>query len=340
MKRVLFLLLLLSNPLFANKVVNVYLWGGTIPKQIIHQFEHDTGITIHFSTFDSNETMYAKLKASSKPIYDVILPSAYFVERMMKQGLLTPLDHNKLPNSVNIDKHFQDNSYDPKNHYSVPLVWGTTGIFFNKGFVSEIPSSWKTLWDERWRHQLMLLDDSREVFSMALMSLGFDPNDTTPQHIEAAYNHLLQLVPNIKLFASDSIQAIMIDEDAPLGLSWNNDAIKANIENKQIGFSYPREGFVIWADCLAIPSNPPHLKEAYQFINYMLSARVSMNIAKAEGAAITNAKGLALLPEEIRNNQIIYPSAEVLKRGYFQRDVGEETLALYNKYWQQLKLAF
>ncbi|KTD20398.1 spermidine/putrescine transport system substrate-binding protein [Legionella lansingensis] len=342
MNRLLFLLILLlaSHLLYAQRVVNVYAWGGEIPKKVIQQFEHQTGITVNFSTYDSNETMYAKLKASSKSIYDVILPSAYFVERMRKQGMLSALDHNQLSNIGNIENRFTHNDYDPGNRYSVPIIWGATGIFYNQVLITNPPKAWRDLWQKRWRKQLMLLDDSREVFAIALMSLGFDPNDANPEHIAAAYNHLLQLVPNIKLFASDSIQAIMIDEDAIAGTAWNGDAFKAQAENNKIKFNYPKEGFVIWVDCLAIPKNPPHPKEAYEFINFILRPDVGAKITLTEGHAITNLKSRALLPELISKNPIVYPSDEVLKHGYFQRDVGEETLALYNKYWQQLKLAF
>lgn len=342
MKKVFaFLLFSLCSQLFcANQVVNVYVWGGEIPKKLIQQFEQETGIRVNFSTYDSNETMYTKLKASGKSIYDVILPSAYFVERMRKQGMLLQLDPEQLPNLENLEESFANNDYDPHNQYSVPLIWGTTGIFYNKTFVQKQPLTWNELWQKQWHRQLMLLDDSREVFAIALMSLGFDPNDKNPQHIELAYRRLLDLVPNVKLFASDSIQAIIIDEDAIAGLAWNGDVYKAQAENNQIAFSFPEDGFVIWVDCLAIPINPPHLKEAYQFINFMLKAETAAKIATLEGHAITNGKGRALLAETINHNPIIYPSADTLKRGHFQRDVGEETLALYSQYWQQLKLAF
>lgn len=338
--RFFLLMITASFSAHANKVVNVYVWGGEIPKKVIQQFEQQTGIRVNFSTYDSNETMYAKLKASGKSIYDVILPSAYYVERMQRQGMLTPLDQTRLPNLANLDERFTNNNYDPGNRYSVPLIWGATGIFFNRDFVKMTPRSWNTLWQSRWRRQLMLLDDSREVFAIALMSLGFNPNDSDPKHIEAAYQRLLALVPNIKLFASDSIQAIMIDEDAIAGSAWNGDAFKAHAENNKIDFVYPNDGFVIWVDCLAMPLNPPHPDEAYQFINFMLQAETSAKIALAEGHAITNAKGRELLPKSVSENKVVYPSAETLKRGHFQRDVGEDTLALYNQYWQQLKLAF
>ncbi len=337
---VLVILCLLSFQATAAKVVNVYAWGGEIPRTVIQQFEKETGIRVNFSTYDSNETLYAKLKASRSSIYDVILPSAYFVERMKKQGMLTKLEHQQLPRLSNLSNRFQNNDYDKGNQYSVPLIWGATGIFYNHQHVKKPPMNWQQLWDPRWKNRLMLLDDSREVFAVALLSLGYKPNDDNPDHIKEAYQHLLKLIPNIKLFASDNIQSIMIDEDATTGMAWNGDAYKAHQENPQIEFIYPENGFVIWVDCLAIPKNPPHPEAAYQFINYMLKASSSVQIALKEGHAITNQAGINLLPEELKNNKTVYPPEHILQAGYFQRDVGEASLNLYNQYWQQLKLAF
>lgn len=333
--------LLVINSVFANKIVNVYAWGGEIPKSVIQQFEHDTQIHVNFSTYDSNETMYAKLRSSKKSIYDVILPSAYFVERMKKQGMLNKLDHSKLTRLSHIDIRFTQSDYDQNNQYSIPLIWGATGIFYNQHWVNKnTPKTWAALWDPKWRNQLMLLDDSRELFAMSLMSLNYSPNDTDPAHIHAAYEKLLTLIPNIKFFGSEGIQAVVIDEDAIAGTAWNGDAFKAHAENKDISFVYPKEGFVIWIDCLAMPVNPPHPNEAYEFINYMLKPEVAAKIAQIEGHAITNRAGKQLLPKPIRDNVMIYPSDDIMKNAHVQRDVGEETIALYNQYWQAFKLAF
>ena len=337
---VLLLCCMMSSPTWANKVVNVYAWGGEIPKRVIQAFERETGIHVNFSTYDSNEILYAKLRSSQKSIYDVILPSAYFVERMKHQGMLTPIRHEKLSHINNIAKPFRAHPYDPNNQYSIPLVWGATGIFYHQRLFKNPPKTWASLWSKRFREQLMLLDDSREVFAMALMALKYSPNDTNPDHIQAAFNHLLALIPNIKLFGSDGIQAVIIDEDAVVGAAYNGDAFKARAENPNIQFVYPADGFVIWIDCLAIPLNAPHPNEAYQFIDYLLKAQTAASIALQEGHAITNRPGIALLPERIRNNPNIYPDDTILKRSHVQRDVGDATLALYNQYWQTFKLAF
>ncbi len=331
---------LLSNGVTAQSVVNVYVWGGEIPKTIIHQFETETGIDVHFSTYDSNETLYTKLKAGKEGLYDVILPSSYFVERMSHQGMLTRLDHSKLSNISHLDSMFIHNDFDPENQYSAPLIWGATGLFFNRDHGSNPPTIWNQLWTSRFRNQLLLLDDSRELFSMALMSLGYSPNDTSAQHITDAYHRLLTLIPNIKLFSNEGIQSLLIDEDATAGVVWNGDAFKAHAENKSIEFVYPDDGFVLWVDCLAIPAQAPHLNEAYAFINFLLRPDVAAQIGLIQGHAITNATGKTLLPSAIRNNPMLYPSKKTLSRGYFQHYPGEETVALFNQYWEQFKLAF
>lgn len=328
------------HPLHADKSVNVYIWGGEIPKKVLHQFERETGIRVNFSTYDSNETMYAKLKASRTNRYDVVLPSGYFVERMKKQGMLTELNHKLLPNVRHLNPFFANNDFDPQNQYSMPFIWGATGIFYNKSRVKHPPTTWNDIWHKRWKNKLLLLDDPREVFSIALLNLGFQPNDSTPEHIQKAYQKLLKLVPNIKLFASENVMAVLIDEDAIAGSAWNGDAYKAHRENSQVDFLYPKDGFVIWVDCLAIPKNPPHPQEAYAFINFMLKPEIAAKIALYEGHATANLTGKNLLPKKISQNPMVYPSLKTLKRGYFQRDTGDKMATLYNQYWEQLKLAF
>lgn len=338
---ILFVFFLLGSKIsLAEKVVNVYTWGGFIPKEVIHSFEKTYHIKVNFSTYDNNETMYAKLKATRRGIYDVIMPSSYYVERMRHQDMLLALDAAKLPNLKNLSPLFVQTEFDPGNHFSVPLTWGITGIFYNSQYIQNPPKTWQDLWDPRWRHQLLMLDDAREIFSIALLSLGYNPNDTDPKHLKEAYEKLLAWVPNIKLFASESLIAIMIDEDALIGSAWNGDTNKAHEENSVLRFVYPQEGFVLWTDCLAIAKNAPHPNEAYLFINYLLSIDSGKRIAETTGYAITNAAAQASLPFAISHNPMIYPDEDILKKAYFQRDVGEKTLAIYNDYWEKLKLAF
>ncbi len=324
----------------AENIVNVYAWAGEIPTSIIQQFEHATGIKVNFSTYDSNETMYAKIKATDNPGYDVIEPSSYYVDRMRKENLLEKIDKTKLPNFKNLDPTLLNKAYDPENNYSIPYLWGVTGIFINqKYYPPKSVNSWQDLWQPRFKNKLMLLDDPREVFSMGLLALGYSVNDNNPAHIRQAYQKLKSLLPNVRLFNSDAMPSIPIDEDANIGMAWNGDIFRAQTENKHIKFIYPKDGFVVWSDNFAIPINAPHLANAYKFINFMLTAKVGAETTEAYGYATANKAAKKLLPEAIRKNATIFPDQQTLARGQFQTDIGDQALALYEKYWLQLKLS-
>lgn len=334
------ILLLHFSSLMAQSSINVYAWGGEIPGSVIKTFEQETGISVNFSTYDSNETLYTKLTAGHAGIYDVILPSAYVVEHMKKSGMLEPIDIKQLPNIQNLDPYFKNNAYDPENKYSIPLIWGATGIFYNTNHVKKPPAHWSDLWDKRWRDQLMLMDDPREIFALTMISLGYAVDESSTPKIKAANTALRNLIPNIKLFVSEGVQALMIDEDAVIGTAWSGDAVKAQMENPAINFIYPREGFVVWIDCLAIPQHPPHPREAHRFINFLLRPDIAAEIARQEGHAITNYRGKLMLTKKQQHNPWVYPSKKVLQRGRIQRDLSDAVIKQYSKDWMALKLAF
>ena len=334
------LCLLLINPALAaeDKIINFYNWSAYTPDSVIEMFTKETGIKVNYSTFDSNETMYSKLKSAPHSEYDIIVPSNYFIDRMINEGMLHALDKSKLPNFKLLDPFFLNQPFDPNNRYSIPYLWGTTGIVINQYYISNYNdiNSWQDLWKPEYTNKLMLLNDSREVFSMVLISLGYSVNDHDPAHLEQAYKRLLQLLPNIKLFNNDAVANTYIDEDATLGMAWNGDAYLASQENSNILYHYPREGFVIWIDNFAIPKNAPHIENSYKFINFLLRPDIAKIITTSVGFATPNHAAYELLPTEIKNNPRLYPSKEILKRGQYQRYVGKAT-PIYEKYWQLLK---
>lgn len=322
-----------------EKILNLYAWSGEIPEIIIQQFEKETGIKVNFSTYDSNEIMYAKMNATKNPGYDIIEPSSYYVDRMNRQHMLEKLDKAKLPNFKNLNPEFLNQSYDPHTDYSLPFVWGVTGIFVNKDYYDpKTIKKWSDLWNPKYQDQLMLLDDSREVFSIALLQLGYSVNDNNPEHIKQAYLKMHGLIPNIKLFKSDGVITILIDEDATIGMAWNGDLFKAKKENPNLDFIFPEDGFVIWVDNFAIPKHAPHMENAYKFLNFILRADVAKTASLWNQYPTPNLAAKKLLPAEIRNNPIIYPSHDVLKRGHFQMDINDEALEEYEKFWEKFKM--
>ena len=343
MRRVFLWLFLLSLPLAAlaqDRMVNVYAWTGEVPEFAVRQFEQETGIKVNFSTYENNEIMYAKLRASPNNGYDVIIPTSYFVDRMRKQHMLEKLDRKLISNFKNLDPNFLHAAYDPEAAYSVPHIWGLTGIFFNDKFYQEQKlNRWSTFWETRLHNQLLMIDDMREVFSMALLSLGYSANDSDPEHIKAAFIKLKSLMRNVKVFSSDTLISIMIDEDATVGMAWNGDAFKASLDNPHVKFIYPKEGFVIWVDNFVIPTTAPHKDTAYAFINFLLRADVAKAVALSINFPSANIAARNLLPANIRNNPIAYPPKSILKHGSFLLDLPPATLAIYEKYWEELKIS-
>jgi spermidine/putrescine transport system substrate-binding protein len=323
----------------ADNIVNIYTWSQEIPSFVITQFENETGIKVNYSSFDSNEIMYAKLRITKNPGYDLVEPSSYYIERMYKQNMLLKLDKSKLSNFTNLDPDFLNRAYDPRSEYSVPFIWGITGIFFNKNyFKTNNTMRWEALLDKKYLNQLMFLDDAREVFSIALLSLGYSINDRDPEHIKHAYLKLKMFMPNVKLFNIDAIVSILIDEDATVGMSWNGDLYKANQENNKLQFVYPKEGFEIWVDNFAILKDAPHQKNAYRFLNYLMRPDIAKAVSLTINYSTANLAARKLMPAEIRNNPVLYPSHEVLQRGEFQKDIGETAYNLVEKYWERLKI--
>lgn len=336
-------LLLFFIPLFAygaKPVVNIYAWANEVPDSVIRRFENETGIKVNISTFENNEIMYAKLKTTKNPGYDLIMPSSYFVDRMRSQGMLEALDKTKLPNYTNLNPDFLNPAYDPKSDYSIPHIWGITGIFLNSSYYPpDSVSKWSDLWDKKYYDKLMLLDDTREVFSMALLALGYSANDHDPEHIKQAFLKLKELMKNVKVFSTDMLVSILIDEDATIGMAWNGDTFKASQENPQIKFVFPKEGFVIWVDNFSIPVNAPHKENAYTFLNFILRADIGKEVALYTHFPTPNLAAQKLLPAAIRDNPIAYPAKDILKHGQFQTNLPDETLALYEKYWEELKIS-
>lgn len=334
------LLLILPLLTFAQQnIVNVYNWGDFMPAGILEQFEQETGIHVNYSEFDSNDTLYAKLKATHNGGYDVIVPSSYFIYRMREQGMLAPLDKTKLPNLKHLDPHFLHLKHDPNSQYSLPFLWGTTGYVVNDKYHDvKTFKGWRNFWQPELKNQLLILDEARDVFSVVMIMLGFDANDTNPEHIKQAYLTLKELLPNIKLFNSIAIPNITIDEDATISMIWSGEAYFVTQENPHLHYIYAEEGFLISIDCIAIPANAPHMDNAHKFINFVLRPDIAKKLSLGTGYITPNKTARSQMPAQVQQNPIINPGQDILKRGKLQYNIGSAA-ELYAKYWEQLKLS-
>ncbi|SHG86889.1 extracellular solute-binding protein [Ferrimonas marina] len=320
-----------------DDVVYFYNWSEYIPDGLLQEFEKETGIKVIYTTYDSNEAMYAKLKLTGSEGYDIVVPSTYYIAKMAEEKMLQPLDKSKLSNLGHLDPALMDKEYDPGNTYSLPYIWGATGIGINTDEVDpDSITSWADLWDSQWRGELMLMNDTREVFHMALRINGHSSNSTDPKEIEQAYELLKKLMPNALTFNSDNPGAPFISGDTVLGMIWNGSAFEAQKEDPAISMIYPKEGAIFWMDNLAIPAGAKNTEAAHKLIDFLLRPEIAAKVCEEIGYPTPNKTAKGLLDEDFANNPMVFPPAEIIEAGEFQSDVGE-AIELYDRYWQRLR---
>lgn len=330
-------LLLFTGLAHAEGKVVVYNWAEYIPEGVLEAFEKETGIKVEYSTYENNEVMHAKLKLQKGKGYDVVVPSTYLVAKMRDEGLLQKIDHSKLKNLENLSISLMNKPYDPGNQYSIPYLWGSTGIGVNaKEIDPSTIAAWADLWDSKWQGKLLLTDDVREVFHMALKKNGFSTNTTNPEEIKTAYEDLQKLMPNVLVFNADSPRTPFLAGDVNLGMIWSGEVTMAQKENPDIQYIFPKEGAGFWVDSFAIPVGAENVENAHKFIDYMLRPEVGKKVVEELGYSTPNTAAQDLLPEALRNNPVIFPPIDVIEKGEFQNDVGE-AMSLYNSYWEKLK---
>ncbi len=333
----IFLALAGMQSAFAAGELYVYIWSEYLPDHLVKQFTEETGIKVNISTYDSNEAMYTKVRLlDNENNYDLVVPSTYFVSKMRQENAFMPIDKTKLPNLKNIDPSFLNQVFDPNNQYSIPYLWGSTGLCYNSKYVKGPVNSWNELFKPEYNNKLILTDDVREVFDVALRLLSYSGNDTNEQHIKQAYEKLKTLIPHVKIFNSNSPKLNYINEEVIMGLTYNGEAYMASKENPNIRYAYPKEGVILWMDSLTIPKNAKNVDNAHQFINFLLRPEVAKEISEEMGYATPNKAALKLLKPEIQNNPTIYPDKKIIDAGEFQTDIGN-TIVTYEWYWEMLK---
>ncbi len=311
-----------------GKQVNIYNWDTYIGETTIDDFTAATGIDVRYDLFASNDELFAKLREGN-PGYDVIYPSNDYVERMIAADMLEPLDAAKIPNKANIDPAFADPEYDPGLAHSMPYFWGTIGIGYRMSKAS--PKAWKDMFDsDEYAGRMSLLDDT-SIIQVALKYLGYSVNTRDPKQIEEATQVLIKAKPNIKAFAPDTGQDLLISGEVDVAMEWNGDILQVMEEDDDLSYVVPVEGGLLWVDSMCIPKGAPNLDNAHAWINFILDAEVHGAIAEYIKYALPNQAALAHIPEEDRQNPAIYPPREVLERCEVSIYKGEEVESLYDE---------
>ncbi|NJD30569.1 MAG: polyamine ABC transporter substrate-binding protein [Gammaproteobacteria bacterium] len=298
---------------------------------MLEEFTKETGIKVNYDVFDSNEVLQTKLLAGNTG-YDVVVPSASFLELQIKAGVFQKLDKSKLPNWGNLDKGILERvgRHDPGNQYAVNHMWGTTAIGYNVKKVKAIDpnapvDSWALLLDPKWSSKfkscgISVLDAPDEVVGIILAYLGKDPNSENLDDLKAAEDVLMKLRPNVRMIHSSQYIDSLANGDICVSLGWSGDILQAKSraeEAKQgveIALSVPKEGTIIWFDMYAIPADAPHPGNAHAFINFMMKPEVAAANSNFVHYANGNAASVPLLDPAVRNDPGVYPPPEVMNK--------------------------
>jgi len=322
--------------------LNLFVWTEYIPTEWKECFELVYGVKINHDEYSSNEEMYAKLSAGGTS-FDLILPTDYIVSLMISQGMLQKWDKSKLGIMDNIASGFKDLPFDPGNEYTIPYMSGTDAIVYNADRVPNPPKSWNDLWNPEYAGRLVLLDDPRVVIGFTLLTLGYDLNTKDPQQLEEAKTKLLELIPNVKLFDSDSPKTALIAGDVDLGNVWNGEAFTAQQEDPAFQYVFPTEGTILWQDNWAIPTGAPHLDAAIAWVNYIEQGDMFWMMLRDFPYTVPNQAALDYakdnqteLYDAYINSPITNTPVDVLASGFFMEDVGEAT-PLYDQIWTEVK---
>lgn len=294
--------------------LNFYNWDTYIGETTLADFKGASGIDVNMTMFASNDELFAKLRAGNAG-YDVIVPSNDFVERMAAADMLVPLDHSLIPNMKNIDKSFIDVAYDPGRKWSMPYTWLTLGIGYRKSKVKVKPDSWKVLFDsDEYKGRIAVLSEAGDMFRLYGKYLGKSVNALTPADIQTIAAMMSKQKPFIKAFHEDNGQDLLLKGEVDLVLEYNGDIAQAMAEDDDIDFVLPKEGSQLNSDTLCIPKGAPHPKNAHAFINYLLDAEVDKKITETILYPTPNNAAKALMPDDYRNNPVIFPAADQLAK--------------------------
>ena len=319
--------------------INVYNVGDYIDEEVISLFEEEyPGIKVNYETFYSNEEMYVKVK-NNITAYDVAFPSDYMVERMIAEDLLLELDYNNIPNIRYIGSEYMGKDYDPENKFSVPYMWGTMGILYNKDMVDEKDmQSWDALYSSKYKNKVFMLDSERDVISITLKSLGYSMNSYDPKELWEAEEKLVkQKNEVVRAYCGDEVKDKMVANEAAITIAWSGDAFYCMTFNDSLRYSEPEEGTNLFFDNMVIPKYSKHKKEAEMFIDFMCRPDIAKMNADYIGYATANVTARDMLDDDIKNDPLQYPDTTNTDK-YEVFRYNPELSKSYSKLWQRVKV--
>ena len=326
--------------------INVYNWGQYLSDgtddyiNVIEEFEAAyPNIKVNYMTYDSNESMYTKLKTGGS-LFDIIIPSDYMVEKLIAEDMLEPLDMANIPNFQYIDDSFRDPSYDPGSVYSVPYTWGGVGVIYNTKYVDEADTGgWELLWNEKYAGKILMFDNPRDAFAIAQLELGYDINTEDSTLLTLSANLLREQKPLVQMYVMDQVFDKMQRGEAWIAPYYAGDYLLMVEENPDLAFYYPEEGFNLFVDAVCIPKGSEHKAEAETFINFLLSPEICGQNLEYLGYSSPSSAAKEYMDPEVASDPIAYPDEDTLARGLSFSSLSLEGTQEMNSLWLTVKTA-
>ncbi|MDO5725873.1 MAG: ABC transporter substrate-binding protein [Tissierellia bacterium] len=315
-----------------GEYINFYNWGDYIDPQVLKDFEAETGIKVVYDTFSSNEDMYMKLKQGTDH-FDIVVPSDYMIERMIDENMLEVIDTARLKNYSKINPILLSPPFDPEDKYSVPYLWGTTGIIYNTKNIEGEITSWADLWNPKYKDRIIMYNSQRDSIAIALKMLGYSMNTTNIQELMEARDALIEQKDLVLAYQADEGRDTIISGDADIGVMYSGDALMMMEENEDLDYIIPSEGCNIWFDSMVIPKSCQNYEGALMLIDFLSRPENAAKIAIwCVGYSSPITEAIELLPKEIRDSKIAYPDMTEIKDGEVYRNP-EGLIKIYDEIW-------
>ena len=320
-----------------DEVLNIYNWGEYMDPDVLKDFTAETGIEVKYEEFTTNEDMYTKLRSGIGK-YDIITPSDYMIERMIKEDMLYEIDFSQIPNLANIDENLMHLSYDPEQKYSIPFTWGTVGIVYNTDYI-QIPEEevgWGMLFDEKYKKQILMSDSVRDSVGMALAYLGYSQNSRDPQELAEAEQLLIDQKPLVLAYVVDEVRDLMLAEEATVALVWSGEGMLLEQESENLKFVLPRSGSNLWVDAMVIPKTAQNIDYAQKFMDYVCREDISARICDYIGYATPSKAARKYLDEDLVNNFNAYPDEDFIRNKTEMFRDPSDFLEEYDRIWTEI----
>ena len=322
-----------------NLTLYVYNWGeyiadgGDGTTDVIGLFEKLTGIDVEYATFDTNEGLFSKLQSGSA-YYDVIIPSDYMISRLADNSMLETLDFANIPNyETYIDEQFKNPGYDADALYSVPYTWGTVGIIYNTKYITEEIDSWAALWDEKYEDKILMFDNSRDAFAIALARLGYSINTDDIDRINEAAELLKEQKPLVQAYVMDQIFDKMVGENAWIAPYYAGDYLTMSADNPDLAFAFPNEGTNQFVDAMCIPKGCENKAAAEMFINFMCEPLISAENCGYIGYSTPVSEAKRFMDSDLVASAVAYPSADILANTEVFVNLSDDTNKMLDMLW-------